>query len=64
MEHYVYGKYLKLKDWIPVEKIDWCELSANLNAIPLLEKNIEKINWKQLSQNPNAIHFFAENAKN
>jgi hypothetical protein len=43
----------KLKDWIPLEKLDWCGLSANPNAIELLKANLGKINWDALSENPN-----------
>ena len=44
-----------------MEKIDWGFLSANPNAIHLLEKNIDKISWIYLSQNPNAIHLLKKN---
>ncbi len=56
MDQYVYDKYLKLKDWIPIEKIDWRGLSVNPNAISMLEKHPERIHWYELSNNPNAIH--------
>jgi hypothetical protein len=36
-------------------------LSANPNAIHLLEQNPEKINWYLLSSNPNAIHLLEQN---
>jgi len=36
-------------------------LSANPNAIHILEKNMDKINWQQLSANPNAIHILEKN---
>jgi hypothetical protein len=39
------------------DKISWWNLSFNLNAIHLLEKNPMKINWTGLSLNPNAIHL-------
>jgi len=51
----IHYKYLKLLDWIPLEKLDFEYLSLNPNAIFILEKNINKINWYLLSKNPNAI---------
>jgi len=39
------------------DKIDWMVLSANPNAIHLIEKNMDKIDWTVLSGNPNAIHL-------
>jgi hypothetical protein len=41
----------KLKDWIPLEKLDWKYLSSNPNAIELLKANPQKINWEGLSAN-------------
>ncbi len=37
----------KLRDWIPLEELDWDCLSANPNdgAIELLKANQDKINW-------------------
>ena len=35
-----------------MNKINWCYLSTNTNAISLLEKNINKIDWHHLSMNP------------
>jgi hypothetical protein len=29
---------LKLRDWIDINKINWCSLSLNPNAIELLKK--------------------------
>ena len=52
---------LKLKHWIDIEKLDWRSLSANPNAIPLLEQNLDKIEWNYLSGNPNAIHLLEKN---
>jgi hypothetical protein len=52
-----------LKDWIPLKKLDWEELSKNPNAIELLRANPTKIDWKQLSCNPNAIELLKENTK-
>jgi hypothetical protein len=42
-------------------KIDWLNLSANPNAIHILEKNIDKIHWFNLSLNPNAIKILENN---
>jgi len=52
---------LKLRDWIPFDKIDWGALSYNPNAIHILEKNLDKVNWCYLSENPNAIHLLEKN---
>ena len=52
---------MKLLDWIDIEKLVWCWLSLNPNAIHLLEKNQDKINWSWLSLNPNAIHLLEQN---
>ncbi len=67
-------KYLKLRDWIPVEKLYWLELCGNPNAIGLLERSCEKsksgcmytgtatgdILWDALSSNPNAVHLLKQ----
>ena len=45
------------KQWILKDKIDWCYLSENPNAIHLLERNIDKINWFLLSSNPNIFEI-------
>ena len=34
------GKYMKLPDWMPSDKVDWVNLSSNPNAIPILEQNL------------------------
>jgi hypothetical protein len=47
----------KLRPWVNVDKLNWTVLSANPNAISLLERNPEKIDWTGLSGNPNAISF-------
>ena len=51
----------KLLDWIDQDKLDWSNLSSNLHAIQLLEKNPEKINWSILSDNSNAMHLLEKN---
>ena len=49
----------KLLDWISEDKLNWNMLSANPNAIQLLEKHPEKINWKRLSKNPDIFKLDA-----
>jgi hypothetical protein len=41
--------------------INWNGLSANPNAIHLLEQNLDKVEWKFLSCNSNAIHLLEQN---
>jgi len=42
---------------------EWTYLSANPNAIWLLENNLEKINWRGLSMNDKAMHLLEDNIK-
>ena len=56
-------KYV-LRDWIPIEKLDWPRLSSNPNAIELLKANSDKIDWLWLSSNPNAMELLKENYEN
>ena len=53
----------KLRDWIRINfnNLDLHLLSANPNAIYLLEKNINQIHWTYLSVNPNAIQLLEIN---
>ena len=51
----------KLKEWVNIDRLNWFWLSANQNAIHLLEENIDKIDWNMLSVNPNAIHILEKN---
>ncbi len=44
-----------------LDKINWCNLSANINAIHILEKNLDKIDWNNLSRNINAISILKNN---
>ena len=44
-------KYV-LKDWIPLEKLDWKMLSSNPNAVEILKANPDKIDFSYLSANP------------
>ena len=52
---------MKLRDWVPKEKIDWWWLSKNTSAIHLLEQHPDKIHWPCLSENPSAIHLLEQN---
>ena len=58
---YNLGPLCKLRDWITIEKLSWNYLSANPNAIHILEQNIDKIDWFRISLNPNAIHLLEQN---
>jgi len=46
-----------LLDWIPENKICWHALSANPNAIHLLEKNPDKIVWSALYTNSSIFTY-------
>ncbi len=43
----------KLKNWIPINKLNIWILSQNPNAIDFLKENTSKIKWNYLSKNPN-----------
>ena len=47
----------KRDKYIINKNVSWFQLSANPNAIYLLEQNLDKITWFQLSANSNAIHL-------
>ena len=49
--------FMKLREWIPFDKVDWNMLSCNPNAIHLLENNLDKVNWLYLSKNPNIFTY-------
>ena len=51
----------KFRYWIQETELEQCYLSRNLNAIPILEKNLDKVDWFWLSRNPNAIHILEQN---
>jgi hypothetical protein len=53
---------LVLRDWIPIEKLDWKKLSGNPNAIKLLDANPDKIDWHNLSGNPNGFNLIKKYA--
>jgi hypothetical protein len=58
--HRVNTNIYKLRNWIPLDKLDWNGLSENLYINDLLsagQENIHKISWYNLSRNPNAIHL-------
>ena len=50
-----------LRDWIPLNKLNWKYLSENPNAIDLLKANKHKIVWDILSSNPTAIELLKAN---
>ena len=54
-------RFLKLRKWIPIDKVDWDELSINPNAIHIIENNLDKVKWPWLSRNPNAMHIIEKN---
>ena len=54
-------QFIKLHNWIDINKLDWWMLSYNPSAIHLLEQNPDKIVWTNLSCNPNAIHLLEQN---
>ncbi len=51
----------KLREWIPIEKLNFEKLSMNPSAIWLLEQNSDKIYWSNLSKNPSGMHLLLEN---
>ena len=53
--------FMKLREWIPMDKLLWYMLCDNPNAIHLLEKNLDKVDWSGLSGNPNAIPLLEKN---
>lgn len=57
--------FYKLKDWIPLNKIDWEQLCKNKNAIYFLKEHIQYFIdstkcWNELSKNPNAISILEQ----
>ena len=54
---YLVKPKMKLLDWIDVNKLNWEQLSSNLNANDLLEAHPNKIWWDVLSGNPNALNL-------
>jgi len=45
--------YYKLRDWIPLEKLNWDCLSENPAAIHLLEQNPDKIEFTRTKSRQN-----------
>ena len=64
-KHLFPTKYV-LRDWIPLENLDWGYLSKNPNAIDMLKMYPNKIDWVWLSSNPNpeAIELLKANLEN
>ena len=54
----------ELRDWIPIEKLDWEKLSLNINAVKLLDENPNNIDLLNLSgnRNPYAIDLIKKYA--
>ena len=50
-----------LLDWIDKDKLDWTQLSKNVNAIQMLKEKPLQIDWTQLSKNAEAITLLKEN---
>ena len=42
-----------LRDWIPIDRLNWDILVYNYNAIDLLDANPDKIDWEKLPSNRN-----------
>lgn len=51
----------QLLQFINRRKLDWSGLSANANAITMLENNPEYIDWSNFSFNTNAIRMLEQN---
>ena len=56
-----YPVKIKCKYKIHPGEVSWGRLSANPNAIQLLEQNPDKIHWDMLSLNPNGIKLLSQN---
>ena len=53
----------KLRDWVNQDKINWCSLSTNPNAIHLLRVNQDKIDWNIIWSNPSIFTYDYEQMK-
>jgi len=58
--------FYKVKKWVDITKIQWCELvkSPNYNTLCFIEKHIDILDndcLKKLSRNPFAIHILERN---
>ena len=49
------GFYFFLRSKASIKIVFWSEVSGNINAIQLLERNLDKIDWRMLSANKNAM---------
>ena len=56
--------FLKLRKWIPIEKLCRRVLLSNPNAMHILEKNLDKVHWRMLSYNPNIFEYDYKEIKN
>jgi len=43
-----------------MDKIDWCMLSRNYNAIHILEKNLDRVNIRELCKNKNGFQLLLQ----
>lgn len=51
----------ELRDWIPIDNLDWDNLVYNPNAIDLFDMYPDKIDWGVLSGNPEAMNLLEAN---
>ena len=56
IKDYDLGCLCKLRDWIPIEKINVGRLSANPNAFRFLQQNPEKVDYVYLLMGQNVIY--------
>jgi hypothetical protein len=56
-------RYVKVLDWIPLDKLEWSELSFNSEAIFFLEQHPDRIDWYRLCTNehPRAVEWLEQN---
>ena len=54
------SQFLKLRDWIDLNKLSIENLCDNPNAESILKENIDRIDWSYLSQNPYCINILEE----
>jgi hypothetical protein len=55
------GGQLRLREWIPVNRLDVNHLSSNPNAVQyLLENHFDRIFWWHFSSNPEAVDFLLQ----
>ena len=51
-------------DFDKLSEDQWKKLSANPNAVHILENHLEKVDWKELSANPNAVPILKSHLEN